>query len=1423
MVNWSDFEKLPGSVTHNFETLCRSLVWLHYNRFGKFKAVANQPGIEFDLQLDTDCTLGKSGKWFGWQCRWWDLPSGKAIGKTRRAKIEDALNQTLLTKPDVTDWVLWTRHSLTKGDQAWFYSLKTKFDLHLWTSYEAETLLCGDAEILKQTYFGNLILTPERLFDLHEESVAPIRTRWMPDVHQMVDAERTIRRILGQPSSWDQLQQVAKSLDNACAILHSELVSIPQALFDNTSLFITNLSESSRALKQASVLLETGDLGLLRQVLEEKPERIDKLVDSVPRKLRGARLSCGLLATNALAYLKSAYDLLNQIASLLKTRMIAVVAAAGGGKTQLSAELTAAQQNRPAGILLLGRNLHHGQTLDDLARRVVINGEPVKSMQALLAAVNAAGDRARCRIPIVIDGLNEAEDPRDWKPLLSSLDKPLQQFGNVLVVCTLRTGVRPQSESESNRYFSQERKRPSFSDQALPDNIYQIQMSDFEDDTICVIRKYFAFFRIKADVLDQPSELLSHPLTLRIFCEVTNPTRSTDVGMEAIPRSLASMFERYLDQAAQRIEELSSHTCRHFRQDIYRYLDIIGHGLWNNRSRELNERGLRLEILDDRRDWNNSIITLLEQEGVLLRIPGEIPGMESVVPVYDLLGGYLIASSLISSLGRVSIIAWLKENSTIEAINGDYSVRHPLAEDIFRFLAALVPQRLVQQQLWQLVEEPLRTEALELATLLEGKYLDAGTVDAISQCILQSESKPSRFFRRFVGIRSAADHPLNATFLDSVLRKLTVAQRDILWTEWLRKNEKACLNDLNICIENWKQELELRTTSDHLKARWIMWLLTTTIHRLRDTATLALYWFGRGNATMLFELAESAVELNDPYIPERMMAASYGVAMAISTHCLQNSFRTEVLPRYAVHFYNLLFKANAPFRTTHVLVREYVRRLLELAIAHNPALFSIAELSQIKPPYSNGGRIEWQKIKGRKQERARRDSPLRMDFENYTLGRLVKGRRNYDYENEAYKKVHAQVLWRISDLGWVHSRFEDIEKDIERNKIGYSRHDNDVNKVDRYGKKYSWIAYFELDGWLQDKGLKDTYSEDGGRTWDVDIDPSFPEPSLDYRLVDIDLLGDPAVSLQNWIENGDVPDLRPYFIQEHFKEHPGPWVMLDGYVSQEDDVRGRSVFAFVRSFLVANNEKEELISFLQKQALGGRWLPEKHELHYTFSGEVPWCTTFPNIGDVQFEFQSGEHMVKTKKQTQSFFLDGRPVELTYLDLIRLNGIDLPGKSDDGIPCLSKDELARVKSKKSFVEVDEIEYELTTFDVIVPVCDMRTAGKSLHNVPTSGVTLVKSIADLLELTNIPQTYDLQSRDAERATIQSSFQPESYKNSERFFFIHQKELTKALESLKMSLVWAVWGERELSLGQFKRSEAERDGAGQKYADFQAIYSL
>ncbi|MGL9672029.1 hypothetical protein U9990_15670, partial [Lactiplantibacillus plantarum] len=78
------------------------------------------------------------------------------------------------------------------------------------------------------------------------------------------------------------------------------------------------------------------------------------------------------------------------------------------------------------------------------------------------------------------------------------------------------------------------------------------------------------------------------------------------------------------------------------------------------------------------------------------------------MPVYDLLGGHIIANALLAKHGQVSFENWIKEPSITIMLVGDYNVRHPLASDIVQSLVAQVPRRFPTKQLWQMADEPLR-------------------------------------------------------------------------------------------------------------------------------------------------------------------------------------------------------------------------------------------------------------------------------------------------------------------------------------------------------------------------------------------------------------------------------------------------------------------------------------------------------------------------------------------------------------------------------------------------------------------------------------------------------------------------------------------------------------------------------------------
>lgn len=496
-------------------------------------------------------------------------------------------------------------------------------------------------------------------------------------------------------------------------------------------------------------------------------------------------------------------------------------------------------------------------------------------MEALVAAVDAAGQRAHRRIPIVIDGLNEAEDPRKWKSELASLNRLLGSYAYVLVICTVRT---------------------AFANEALPQELARIEISDFGHDSVEAIRRYFNYYRISASDAELPIGLLKHPLTLRLFCEVTNTSRKKIVGIESMPQSLTALFDRYLSQAAERIAELAPLSHRYYEQDVRSALGEIGNMLWQHKTRSIDLRDLRDQLQDSERPWNAS------------------------------------------------------------------------------------------------------------------------------------------------------------------------------------------------------------------------------------------------------------------------------------------------------------------------MSRDYARRILQIAQLHNPFLLTKTERSPTVPPFKDGGIRNWDTLSDpAKQQYRAGNAPLGMDFENYTIGRLVPSRHNYDYENEEYKLVVGQITWRIYQLGYSLEAFGEIDKAIANTRY-FGR--SERPSIERYGKKYGRIAYFELYGLREDQGLmRREWRDSEDRSIDAYIDPSFPDGPRKITLLS-DFLGPRSTHISQWIKKGPTPSVRPLLVRATVDQKPGPWVLLNGYCSQEDKSAERVGFVMIRSLVLLREDLTEFTRLIRKDANTNWSRPDIRQEETTFAGEVPWCDTF---------------------------------------------------------------------------------------------------------------------------------------------------------------------------------------------------------------------
>ncbi|GAB2190491.1 hypothetical protein MAH1_20990 [Sessilibacter sp. MAH1] len=1224
MLDWSRFQDLPGADTDNFEKLCRGVVRRNFGSLGSLRELKNQPGVEFFITLNGDHPrIGKKGETVGWQNKWFTYKANGELTSSAKQQILHSLNKTKEHVSQVNHWFLWTHKTLAKCDQDWFSELQQSYDfiLHLWNQDDLDDLLSGPALDLRNSYFGELALTGEMLSDQHERSIAPIRSRWLHEVHQRMDAELQIRKVLGENEAWGSFRSIAKNLEEASDEIKSSLDNqMYERWRDELRIFHECCANLILSCKIFDNDICGDDIQDVMSMIDEASSSSRLGVHKTLIQLRSSNLPLSLTLTNALAYIKDVKDLFKSAIELLSQQLIAVVADAGGGKTQLSVELTAPTPNRPAGIFILGRSLRKGMTLDDIANNFVFYQKQVNNFEALVSAVNSVGERVNRRIPVVIDGLNEAQDPREWKDLLESALPVIKKYPNVVMVCTLRT-----SEKTSKRnYGGAVRKkgnndRESNAHQSLPESTYEILSQGYgEGLTFKAISDYFKLYKIKADPVSAPLRFFSHPLNLKIFCEVTNRKAQSEVRVSHFPSSIYSLFREQMNHTASSIASFTNLSQKYQFEDVKKAIYFLGQCGWQQNSRSISEEEFRNRFNHQVNDWDSDIVNLLAQEGIVFRDEGQEKYTYELTPVYDRLGGFIIAEYLLDKNSGIQLDKWISESEIIDKLFGDVSNQHPLSQDILHALVVLIPKTLFQQQLWKALPEDYQPIALALTPLIDSGDICSETLDSYKSLITDN-GLSIKDIEQLLALRYALEHPLNAEFFNEILLDLSVDERDLSWTEYIRNHNEEIVSAINEHLKSIKSGAKFNPETIRLRMIFLSWHLTSTVIDLRNRVTELLYYLGLQEPSALFSLTIELLGVNDPYVSERLLASGY----ALSTVLINSCDHKEAVLDYARSLLQQIFANGASHATTHLLAREYASCTIKLVAFRHLDSIQDLDLNVVCHPFPEIPRRKWGCVDVSKEEYSRYNSPLGMDFENYTIGHLIKDRGNYDYSHQGYNTARGNILWRINDLGWSYEKFEKTEGLIESQRYRYSR--TNRSPVERYGKKYSWIAYYELAGQLSDESKLEYYDEERFAT---DIDPFFPEVVEKQEVHTNEFLLDESVATKEWILDAALPDLAG-ILEVH--QDGSDWILLHGYVSEQSKKLDRNFYCAIDTAFISN----QLFGQLQEYVADKKnvvW-PHRYSSSWVYSGEL-YCDVLNEFdGEAELRVQLGTE-IKTYEQAE---------------------------------------------------------------------------------------------------------------------------------------------------------------------------------------------
>ena len=380
----------------------------------------------------------------------------------------------------------------------------------------------------------------------------------------------------------------------------------------------------------------------------------------------------------------------------LKQSSLHVLGEAGIGKTHLAAHICSERIDHglPA-LLLLGRQFTSDAPIEDQLLQI-LDIPPAFSGQDFLQAITAAANEYHTRIPIIIDGLNEATYhgafSNIWRVGLPGFTQEIAAVQNIVLITTCRETYKEVVWPDT--------PRKSF-----------ITAYGFDEYTVEeAIRKYFAWYKIRAEFTAISLAHFEHPIYLQIFCASKNPARQEEVHAYIGQDSIFNVYDEYLDQVNRTVSE---HLHLHPRTSVaVPALRRLGEYLWIYQAREIPFDDF-IELIDglprDHLVWDNSKTQAILAEGLLVyRDWGE--NQERLYFTHDLLAGYMIAAYIIEQ-AQNDLTAYLNSDVLIQRLFGDdFQQFHPLHEDICRCLAALLPIR-TGQYLHELVDKPKAFDA----------------------------------------------------------------------------------------------------------------------------------------------------------------------------------------------------------------------------------------------------------------------------------------------------------------------------------------------------------------------------------------------------------------------------------------------------------------------------------------------------------------------------------------------------------------------------------------------------------------------------------------------------------------------------------------------------------------------------------------
>lgn len=877
---------------------------------------------------------------------------------------------------------------------------------------------------------------------------------------------------------------------------------------------------------------------------------------------------------------------------------------AGIGKSHLLGDFAnhLILQHKPC-IFILGQRLTTqinpwSQILQDELRLYCNEAE-------FLGALNTIGQIQKERVPIIIDALNEGQGQKLWKDTLAGFIEKFKKYPWVALILSIR------SEYKDNILTN-------LTSDIAKNYLNVVKHKGFETNIYQAIQSFFDYYQLAFPTEPLMLNEFKNPLFLKIFCEYRKSTSSSiddDIDIDKI-------FKKYIDVFNEKISEKFEY--RKSLKYVEKYLLKIAETIFHTNSSNIKyEEALNVLASLNFRNINENLF-LQELISVHLLMSNQIRGEEVLTFSYEKFNDYFSAQAIINNIEDINNFKNLLkiDNDTIT-----YSGK-TISQGVLGFLSILLPLR-SNFEFFEIFSENDRFNNHLLGdAFIDSLYWRNNKNFSLTKCkrfIYENIFKNDFLLKKFIDMQykvaGKENHPLNANQLYRCLSKSNLAIRDSYWTTVISENKYNSFPALMDLIE-WAKQKGFSESLSHnsrlLIAIAISWILSSTYIQLRDNATIALARLLQNNLDVAEKLIKHFIVIDDPYIFERVLSASYGALLSSSYY--------QGIDKLCYFLIEDLFLQSEVY--PNVLVRDFARNIIEYSHIHKLIECDLKTLERIRPPYKS---IPIPAILPTNEEI---DKKYKIEYENESIpdfyleqntilssmtteygrgvgwygdfGRYTFQSHLYDWKNIDVDKLSNYAVELI---------FEKYGYDAQKHgKFDQQQYSDSrfLNTVERIGKKYQWLAMYEVVARLADHTqITDPatrWNDDKKQIWYNgsiepsfrDIDPSFISPNKsDIREIERPTYNDWGNDLESWaVSTANLINSKSLILHSYQNNE---WFSLDRHIAfrpekklGKEDILSeyQSMWYTVNAYLVKEQDFKNVVKKLKNKNFMDNRMPE---------------------------------------------------------------------------------------------------------------------------------------------------------------------------------------------------------------------------------------